>query len=307
MKKYLKLYSAIMALGICLITSCAKEDNIFTDDGNGGENGIVELADLTPRATSTTYATVTKSFLSQAEVECPITVNYTGVNGAPQDVTVVLAFKDDVVTSTSSTYTILPTSLYTASPFTLTIPKGQKSATLMLKLKTSQFNFQLTYALGISIVSSSVGTISSNYGTGIFIIGAKNAYDGIYSVGAGSSVQRYSNPTTPTTGDALNGSLAGNPNMTLTTINPTTVEITNLRWAGGTSSVSGIENLRATIDPATNLVTMSSVVNTTLKNRAGLDNKYDPATKTLTLNFDWNQTTTKREVSLVLKYVGARP
>jgi len=305
MKRYLKLYSAILVLGISLFTSCAKEANQFTNDGNGGENGIVELADLVPRASSTAYASVTKSFLSQTEVDCPIVVNYTGVNGAPEDVTITLGLDNSIV-ATNTALTVLPTSLYTPSSFTLTIPKGQKSATLNLKLKTSQFNFALTYALGIKILSTSKGILSRNYGSGIFIIGAKNAYDGIYTVEAGSSVLRYSNPTTPTVNDVLNGSLAGNPNMTLTTATANSVVITNLRWAGGTSSVSGIESLTATVDPVTNLVTMSSGVNATLVNRTGMDNRYDPVTKTFRLNFHWNLTSTKREVTLVLKYSGAR-
>ncbi|RZK55306.1 MAG: DUF1735 domain-containing protein [Pedobacter sp.] len=306
MKRYLKLYGAILVLGISLFTSCAKEADQFTNDGNGGANGIVELADLVPRASSTAFASVTKSFLSQPEVDCPIVVNYTGVNGAPEDVTITLGLDNSIV-ATNTALTVLPESLYTPSSFTLTIPKGQKSATLNLKLKTSQFNFALTYALGIKILSTSSGILSRNYGSGIFIIGAKNAYDGVYTVEAGSSVLRFSNPTTPAVNDVLNGSLAGNPNMTLTTATANSVVITNLRWAGGTSSVSGIESLTATVDPVTNLVTMSSGVNATLVNRTGLDNKYDPATKTFRLNFHWNLTSTKREVALVLKYSGARP
>ncbi|MDT4886891.1 hypothetical protein FQZ97_1232940 [compost metagenome] len=92
----------------------------------------------------------------------------------------------------------------------------------------------------------------------------------------------------------------------MVTVDANTVEITNLRWAGGTSGVAGIDNLRATIDPATNLVTMTALGNATLANRAGYENKYDPATKTLTLNFDWNQTANAREIGLVIQWVADR-
>ncbi len=163
------------------------------------------------------------------------------------------------------------------------------------------------YGIGYKIASvDQNGKISATKGNVVVVIGAKNDWDGIYKVNDGT-VQRYSSPTTPTTGDALNGSLKGNPDVTLTTIDGNTVEITNMRWAGGTSGIGGIDNLRAKIDPATNLVTMSSLGNVSLVNIPGKDNKYDPATKTFTLNFHWNPTANKREIlNLVLVYSRSR-
>lgn len=294
-------------MGISLISSCAKEDNMFTDDGNAGANGIVELSDLAPRTTSTAYASITKSFEALEEVNVPVNINYTGVNGAPQDVTLELGLNDAAVTATNTSYTILPTSLYTIPSTSVTIPKGQKKGTFIIKVKASSFDFSKTYALGVQIKSTSAGIISGNYGTGVFVITAKNQWDGIYSVEVGSYVQRYSNPTTPTVNDALNGSLAGNPNVTLSTVGASTLQIGNMRWAGGGSTVAGIDNTRVTINPSTNLTTTFSLGNTTLANRASLTNSYNPTTKTFTLNFDWAQTAAKREMTLILKYVGPRP
>ena len=102
--------------------------------------------------------------------------------------------------------------------------------------------------------------------------------------------------------------MAGNPKVTLKSIDGNTVEITNMRWAGGTSGIAGIDNLRATINPATNEVTMFALGAPTLRNIAGKVNKYDPATKTFTLNFDWAQTTNKREIlDLQIKFDSPRP
>ncbi|MDQ1138730.1 DUF1735 domain-containing protein [Pedobacter agri] len=313
MKIQSKLYTAILAFGICLFTSCAKEENIFTDDGNGGESALVELGDLPPTRTAgiptVTYTTVTKSFDAAAEVDVPITVNYTGVNGAPSDVTIQLGVFNDAVTTMSTTaapLTILPTSLYTIPNNTLIIPKGQKKATMIVKVRASAFNFALTYALGIKILSSSTGIVSGNFGTGVFIMSAKNQWDGIYQVVSGqvtrfTAVGVVENPST------LNGSLAGNPNINLVTTGANTVEVQNMRWFGGSSSVAGIDNTRATINTTTNAITMNALGNATLANRAGLVNAYDPATRTFTLNFDWNQTTAPRQMNLVLKYIGPRP
>lgn len=313
MKKHLKIYSAMFVMGISLLTSCAKEDNIFTDDGNGGVNGIVELGDLPPTRTagSTTvnYSKVTKSFDAAAEVDVPITINYTGVNGAPNDVTVGVGISDAVVTASSTTaapLTILPTSLYTLPTSSVVIPKGQKKATFIIKVKAASFNFALTYALGIRITSASTGIVSGNFGTGLFILAAKNQWDGIYSVVSGQ-VTRYSAVGVVEPNSTLNGPLAGNPNISLVTTGANTVEVTNMKWFGGASAVAGIDNTRATINASTNVVTMSALGNLTLANRAGLPNTYDPATKTFTLNFDWNQTTAPRTMNLVLKYVGPRP
>ncbi|WP_412466680.1 hypothetical protein [Pedobacter sp. KLB.chiD] len=137
-------------------------------------------------------------------------------------------------------------------------------------------------------------------------VSAKNTYDGLCVMQTGSFVQRYSNPTTPTTGDAPNGNTSTNPDVTLTTVGATNLEITNLRWAGGSSGVAGIDNLRLTVNPLTNLFTMSSLGTPTLANVPWPVNKYDPATRTFTLNFDWNQTAAKRIYGLNIKYSGVR-
>jgi hypothetical protein len=310
MKNHSKIYLLILLFGTCLISSCTKQDNMFTDDGNGGENGLVELGDLPPTrtagATTVTYSVVSKAFDAAAEVDVPVVINYTGVNGAPSDVTVELGTSDAAVTTTSSTYTILPTSLYTIPNKTVVIPKGQKKATFIVKVKASSFNFALIYALGIKIVSTSAGIISGNFGTGVFILSAKNQWDGVYSVVSGQ-VTRFTAPGVVENPSTLSGTLAGNPNITLSTTGANSVLVTNMRWFGGSSTVAGIDNTIATINPTTNAVAMSSLSNTTLANRAGLLNSYDPATKTFTLNFDWNQLTAPRQMNLVLRYVGPRP
>jgi hypothetical protein len=144
------------------------------------------------------------------------------------------------------------------------------------------------YALGFKIASVTGAKISA-LNTILVEVGLKNQWDGDYSVVSGT-VTRYTAPGVPAN-DALSGSLAGNPDVTLTTTGPNTVEITGLQWAAQGGGVGGINNLRATVDPATNLVTMSSLGAPSLTNWAGHENKYDPATKTFYLAFRWNPTT----------------
>lgn len=305
MKRYFKIYNILLALGISTsLVSCVKEDGVFKE---GGSDGVIELAELPSRTSATNYITVTKAFPSQAEVEVPITLNYTGVNGPSQDVTVNWDFDDAAVTAANASNTVLPANLYASQPSkSVVIPAGQKKGTIILKVKTSSFDFSKNYAVGIKLKSSSAGVVSTNYGLGIFVIKAKNQWDGIYSV-EGGYIQRYTTPTVPLN-DNLTGSMVGNPNVTLATIDPTTVEIVGMQWGAKGGAVGGIEKLLLKIDPATNNVTMSSTVaTTTLANMAGKVNKYDPATKTFTLNFDWNQASTKREVTdFRIKYSASR-
>ena len=188
---------------------------------------------------------------------------------------------------------------------TLTYSPGDFAKEVAVDLDGAKWDLAHKYAMAYRISDPGDARITTGNEVFITFIAVKNIYDGIYKINSGS-VLRYSDPTTPTEGDALNGSLEGNPNVILATIDANTVEISNLTWAGGASGIAGIDNLRARIDPVTNEVTMFALGNPTLANREGMENSYDPETKTLTLNFDWNQTSTKREVSLVIQWASER-
>jgi hypothetical protein len=305
------------AIFTTMMSSCLKDK--FDYINPSGSYSVVEFKNPVAPASETPegslYTVFPVAYELTASYEASYTIQLTGPDPAPQDVVVNIGTKalaitelntDKAIISSYIPYVLLPSSLYTITTPTVTIPAGQRSATVKVAYKTSNFNFAAKYALPISITTSSYGGVSKNFGTVLLNVSAKNGYDGVYAMQAGSFVQRYTNPTTPTTGDALNGSTATNPNITLTTVGATTLEIGNLRWAGGSSGVGGVDNLRLTVDPATNLVTMSSLGTPNLANIPGKVNKYDPATKTFTLNFDWNQTAAKREYSLNIKYYGVR-
>lgn len=304
MKRVLKATSLFLLMAVSL-TSCLKDDMYALDPSRG--HNVIEFLNITRPVTGYNDPNVVyipKTFETVAEDVFEVGINFAGPEDlAPTDIVVNLALAPDVATNAG--YEPLAANLFSGLPASVTIPKGQKKVIFPITVKPASFDLSKSNAIAIRIVSTSYGVVSGNVGTAIFSLPVKNPYDGIYKIEDGW-VLRYSNPTTPTTGDALNGSLVGNPNLTLTTINATTCEIGNLRWAGGTSGVAGIDNLRLTVDPATNEVTMFAVGNATLANRPGLPNVYDPATKTFTLNFDWNQTSTKREIELVIKWVASR-
>lgn len=311
MKKSIKyIYALFVVLGL---GSCLKDDELIGPEADGAIENIIEFRNIAEPSSpvTSTYPLYIRSLELEPTVELRVPVQVVGVFNPTQDITVNVEIDNSLITSynqqNTATYTPLQTANYTVPSYQVTIPKGQKSADFVINLLGSQFDFNASYALGLKISSVSNGTISGNFGSIVVATIPKNPYDGIYSMEAGT-VQRYSTPTTPTTGDALNGSMAGNPDVTLSSIDANTVQIANLRWAGGTSGIAGIDNLRVRVDPVTNQATVFALGNTTARNIVGAINKYDPATKTFTLNFDWNQTANKREVKgLVIKYSTVRP
>ncbi len=310
MKNILKLLTVFVLTAS--LTSCLKDEKYALDPS--GSNNVVEFYNATGPVSgyNDLFVMYRSSFEAVDEAEFTAGVNWAGPEDvAPQDIVVQLAISQEAIArfnevkpANQAPIVHLGSSIY-EFPSTVTIKKGEKTALFTVKVKPSQFDFNARNGIAITISSVSYGTISGNVGTVIFDLPVKNIYDGIYSIVSGH-IQRYSAPGVPTVGDALNGSLAGNPNITLTTVDQNTVEIVNMRWAGGTSGVAGIDNTRATINSATNEVTMFALGNATLRNWPGKVNSYDPATKTFTLNFDWNPTAAAREMTLVLKFVGPR-
>ncbi|MNX25583.1 BT_3987 domain-containing protein [Pedobacter ghigonis] len=299
-----------------MLSSCLK--NKFDQMNPDNSPSVVEFANPSAPASETpggsAFTVFPVSYAVGAAVEATYVVQLSGANPASQDITVNIGVNPAAVAQLNAEksivasyvpYVVLPSTLYTISTPVVTIPAGQRKATVKVVYKTTDFSFTTKYALPISITSTSFGSASSNFGTVLLNVTAKNQWDGVYAMQTGSVITRYTAPGVPAN-DALSGNISSNSDLTLTTINGTTVEIGNLKWAGNASGVAGIDNLQIVIDPATNLVTMKSLGTPNLRNTPGKDNKYDPATKTFTLNFDWNQTTTPREATVIIKYKNGR-
>ncbi|MDQ1140738.1 DUF1735 domain-containing protein [Pedobacter agri] len=305
MKKYI-FKSLTFLLAASTLTSCLKDDTMILDPAKG--HNVIEFANPAQIAVNGTPSPMYQFSYSTATLPTlPITVSYSGPEAtAPQDITVRItpgntAKIQEYNTATSSSYTLLPAESYTLSTNEVVIKAGTSKATFNVALRPLTFSFTGLQVLPLTISSVSTGIISGNFGTILLNVTPKNIYDGVYNVTAGN-VQRFTAPGVPTVNDGLNGDVAGNPDVSLQTINLTTVQINGLTWHGG-GGIAGIDNLRATIDPATNLVTMSALGNASLRNIAGTVNRYDPATKTLTLNFEWNPTANRRAFTgLVFKY-----
>ncbi|MFT3903231.1 MAG: DUF1735 domain-containing protein [Niabella sp.] len=307
-----KIILNIMVLTVLAsLSSCLK--NKFDVINPKDSPSVIEFKMLTAPSPLTPegslYTAYRYTYVDAPSVTGTYLVQITGPDPAPQDITVNIGVKAGAVAAFNAEkqsvnpsyvgFTDMPSSLYTIETPTVVIKAGQRAAEVKVSFKTTDFDYDKNYALPISITSTNYATVSGNFGTIFLNIGVKNAFDGVYTLEEGSKVIRYTAPGVPAN-DALSGSIAGNTPVQLQTINKYTVEIVGLKWAGNASGVAGIDNLRVTVNPATNLCTVFALGNGTLANTAGKTNSYDPATKTYTLNFDWGPT--PREMTLILKY-----
>lgn len=232
--------------------------------------------------------------------------------------------RDDTaaVRAANPNYLQLPSSWYTlvggvtrtgvGGNYAINFNPGDFAKEIRITIPNAQvLNPSNLYGLGFTITGvSSDGKISFERSV-VVEIGAKNPWDGVYTVVSGT-VTRYNAPGVPAN-DALSGPLAGNPDIHLVTVGANVVAIPpagalgGLFWAvGNNSMVAGVDGIRVTIDPVTNLTTATSAANATFGNWAGQPNNYNPATKTFNLAFRWNPASTTREYIVTMRYRRSR-
>ncbi|WP_231427024.1 BT_3987 domain-containing protein [Pedobacter sp. Leaf250] len=316
MKNHFLKYAGIALLFAVTAISCRKDAFEGTETGDSGITHFKVLEGREVKLFFSPFTNIAKTpmFSIRRDAANNADLQQTNTIKLEQNAGIITKYNTDH----AETYEELPASFYTSSSdagytktatgYNVTFGPGAFSQNFGLNLDGSKWSdVSKKYAVAFRVTDwGGVKKTVATSDTILVLLSIKNAYDGIYSTVAGN-VQRYSAPGVPTVGDALNGSLAGNPDVTLSTIGPNAVQISGLTWFGGTSGIAGIDNLQATVNPATNQVTMRALGNATLRNIAGADNKYDPATKTFTLNFEWNPTANARQVTgLVITYKGSR-
>lgn len=308
MRKLIKIFPlAILCIGL---TSCLK-DELITGDTNDAPN-ILEF-----RATPSTeqsgeflYPTYTRTFDYKDEVDYNITISYSGSQNAPSDMDVEVSIDPNVVTkfnsqvieyaratataagddpeeaaleAQSKLFTLATANLYSLPTNKVTIKKGERSAVLVLKVKSSQIDFDHRYALPLTISSNSGSIISGTFGTALFNIIAKNLYEGNYTAKG-----VFTHPT------------AGPRNIDqtkpVTTINATIsrMELGDL----GTSNY--YMYIKVNSDNSVSILPDPSAVAGAQNVRSNGVNKYDPATKTFTLNYKYGTDAAPRVISEVL-------
>jgi hypothetical protein len=326
--KYLKLTKNIALIAmVSLIFMACKKAKVATPMGDAGQTLVKILAGGTPAAVFPRPI----DFVSTPTTILAVEIRRDVVSEAELAKTMIVTVKDDTAAVTAlGGHLQLPTAWYTlqfngtkvggqGGTFTFTFKPGEFSKSVYVIVPDATLlNPSLLYGLGFTVLTADAGGKLSTQKSAVVEIGAKNAYDGIYSYVSGL-VTRYTAPGVPA-GDLLSGPLGPlNNDLILSTIGAYTVAIPAsgnpgaLTWSYLTmplSGVAGIDGIQLTVNPATNLTTVLSTgfagSNATFANWAGHTNMYDPGTKTFSLAWRWNPTANVREYEFVLKYKGPR-
>lgn len=161
------------------LTSCLKSKDLIGPDADKSAGAIIEFANPDYIATGSASASIR---LARYELTLPkgpatqlkVFVQYVGTGKTPtSDVTVGLGVDAAALTlhntQAGKSYNLIPAAWYTL-PATVVIPAGQRGVDVTIPINTNNYVAGQTYALPLSIRSTSTGTVSGNFGTIIVAI-----------------------------------------------------------------------------------------------------------------------------------------
>lgn len=195
----------LTVMATIMLSSCLKDDEMMGPDTPGYVSNVVEFADIgaVTSSASSTFPRWTLAYDPEDEVTINLKVSYSGAETAPEDIKVTVV-KDPLILDTynednGSGYIIIPPSwMEIPNNGELTIKQGEKTATLPITVQLGNFSLTEDYGLPLKIESASFGTISGNFGGGLFAVSPKSLLDGSFdntysgSLGAGSNTQTFS-------------------------------------------------------------------------------------------------------------------
>jgi hypothetical protein len=298
--KQSKIVLFLLSVSMFSLVSCLKESRMNIDADRSID--IVEFANTeSNRAGATSvYPGFYKDLgvLNTGEsATFNVNVSYSGASEAPEDITVEIGLDTAALSlynSQNGTSYVAPPSDVAAVPGSVVIKKGSRIAQTQITINnTSNFDYNVAYALPLKISSATKGTISSNFGKAIYSFGVRNAYDGHYSM-KGYSLRG---------GDPVKTGNFSNPDgLNLVTVGKNIVQFEDLQvWADLTGV--GVGNPVITVN-ADNTLTLSSEGG--IYNAPGYNSRYEPDTKTFYLSFSWGAGPAARLATDTLTYVEPR-
>jgi len=295
---------SLTALLVLTQTACLK-DKVGNSDSKGGTNNVVEFQNSSiPVSYTSVYPEYANSLLWNPDTSgFNINLNWTGTQyTAPEDIKITIAIDTAALSAFNadqSTNDTLPPADAYSFPTTVTIPKGSNGATIYCHVTlSSDWNYNASYALPLTITSSSYGTISSNFGTAIYSVSGRNKYDGSYSLR-----ERQTGWATYGINDGSTYNWPNNIGFVTAGANSNTTSDKNegsllpAFTSSGGSTGFGATTPLFTFDPSSNA--LLSVTNTTPNdgrdrtlylNPAITDSRYDPSTGTIYAAFIMTQT-----------------
>lgn len=291
-------YIIASAFLILATTSCKDQDfddyKIQSVDNHGSDHKIISMA---------VTATSNAEFVVVAVNHTPELIEYSllpvvlnSKDGAPEDIHVKLVPAQDSLDSYNArnkTKYIMADSpgapVYTLlDDAVVTIPKGSNVGYLKIKAVSNDFlGSTSAFAYKIESVQEPGYTISGNHKFGIVVFIGKNDYDGLYQ--ADGELIGHQSASGPIDYKDFKMATSGLYNLIFNAV------------AGTNTTFTSVE-VEATIDPATNLVSLVATANGVPLVFADAKNHYDPETKTFYLHFGWGS----RDETLKLTYTGPR-
>ncbi|MBW7951741.1 MAG: DUF1735 domain-containing protein [Chitinophagaceae bacterium] len=153
--------------------------------------GAVDASGYNAGGKYNVYNRTVKCFPSPDTAYLDVKVSYLGGENAPQDIVVSLAVDNTLLTDFnaegdfSANWGVDVTQPAAADvwsiPTSVTIPQGQKSGSVKIKLKNTLALAQ-PFAIPLKITNSSFGDVSANQSSAIYLFQKVNNYDGIYMI-----------------------------------------------------------------------------------------------------------------------------
>ena len=300
-----KILKFVLLIGVLstVLTSCIKDDYDTGELGSAGKNfvKILEGKELSLFLSPFSNIMKVETFTLRRDVNSNSSLNTSNTVVLDFDAAAITAYN----TANKKSYEMLPDAIYTiptsngikktSTGLEVTFAPGEFSKEIAINLDGGKFDLSKTYAVAYKIKSSEGLTISGTDHV-LVAISIKNKYDGKYSV-TGSAL-RAGDPV-------LSGSFPEQEYILLTA-GALTLDMNRVAvWASG-GNIGGIGPFRLTLDPATNVITVTDAANARVVNNPAGVNMYNPATKTFTISVFWGTGPTNRAWEAKFVYKGPR-
>lgn len=271
-------------LATVMLAGCLKDKDI--EDRKYGMDGIGEINLVSisngPEASVSMFASNEDTSVVLA------TVRFHSGSPAKENITVRLVPDEQLVDDAG--LDLLPEDRYTIDSYTVTIPKGSNEASLRMKVVPNDVADGF-YGLGFRIESVETPgySVRAYYDEVVVVVGVRNQWDGIYHA----------------TGRVDGHTSLGGPydqELELETVGLNTVAF----YQPNRDGVFGGVLVLATINPDNSVTIAPAPGGAAVYVPAGAENKYDPATRTFHLRYNWPGTPT-REATNTFVYVEPRP
>ena len=180
-----KIFNLLLITSLMIgFTSCLKDEQ-FDNHIIGHQVDDQKIIELARANNASTSRTISFDYVDRDTIVALVPVRIASGVPAPHDITVTLDTAISATLISGTELVRLPLSYYThETPLSVVIPKGQTEAWVKIKINPIRFNASNTYAIGFKITSVSDPSykISQNYSTYLVRMGAKNKYDGVYSL-----------------------------------------------------------------------------------------------------------------------------